>query len=387
MNIPPTLLVGFQKRTDTYTGMLSYIVYKDAKGKIAKEKSWKGWIDKSIATQELPNDPTSGFVLNKGVGGYYRDRMAKIRVHDPRGFEFEITVENLLFILAETDSIKGKGLTGDFVYAWDKQHLVLLPVSCKDYTESVRYTSLKDKKIKKKDIVVGYTYTTKELEDLIYLGQYNCCTSTHHKKSAYYYFGDPVKPRHVFIGSGGKYHFYDDFKTFVTIANDTSVSNIGDLHLDFIQSDHMQEYDVIFEDVTNEVIAIAANSMRPAYDEYIFIRDDQGFFYRIYLCRGVHEAYYKNNKCIINGKVVHTKIKEHPLPAYKPVNTEEELIKKLSNRNYEFYMPEAYIPRNEVSSFQFLKLIAKRKKNDKQIGQEDSGSTEESRYEEEGAGI
>lgn len=71
--------------------------------------------DKSMIPYEFDNVPTSGFVLNKKVGGdrySYNPRQTYCRVYDPRGFEFEITVPNLLFILEESNSFKGKGLEG-----------------------------------------------------------------------------------------------------------------------------------------------------------------------------------------------------------------------------------------------------------------------------------
>ena len=109
MKIPSKLKVGYQKRQDTYTGKLAYVIYFDEKGKLRKETSWAGWRDKHIAADEYSNEPTSGFVLNKKVGDYKSDwnhRMAHIRVYDPRGFEFEISVENLLYILQECTSTK-----------------------------------------------------------------------------------------------------------------------------------------------------------------------------------------------------------------------------------------------------------------------------------------
>ncbi len=65
--IPKTLNVGYQEREDTYTGKLAYVVYTDNKGVVRKETSWKNWCRKFIG--EVENTPTSGFVLNKGVGG------------------------------------------------------------------------------------------------------------------------------------------------------------------------------------------------------------------------------------------------------------------------------------------------------------------------------
>jgi hypothetical protein len=113
--IPEKIKVGFQKRGDTYTGMLAYVIYFDKKGVLRKETSWQSWRDKHIAAKEYSNEPTEGFVLNKKVGGYkssWNFRDAHVRVYDPRGFEFEISVPNLLFILREGDCSRGKGPGG-----------------------------------------------------------------------------------------------------------------------------------------------------------------------------------------------------------------------------------------------------------------------------------
>jgi hypothetical protein len=37
--IAPKIRVGFQNRTDCFTGKLAYIIYYDTKGKIRKEKN------------------------------------------------------------------------------------------------------------------------------------------------------------------------------------------------------------------------------------------------------------------------------------------------------------------------------------------------------------
>jgi len=174
MNIPKTIKIGFQEREDTYTKKLGYVVYVDEKGVTRKAASWNSWRDSKIEPQDFDNVPTSGFVLNKKVGGYsggWNPRMAWIRVFDPRGFEFEITVQNLLYILEECSSIKGKGLEGEFVYAWDKADLVLLPVSSQEYQSCCEFTKLKTMKLKRKDMVPGCIYMSKNLEQHLYLGQ------------------------------------------------------------------------------------------------------------------------------------------------------------------------------------------------------------------------
>lgn len=174
--IPKKINVGFQKRQDTYTGKLAYVVYTDDKGVLRKEKSWNGWRDKEIEPVDFDNVPTSGFVLNKKVGedrGGYNPRKAWIRVYDPRDFEFEISVANLLFILEETSAIKGKGLEGEFVYSWDGSELVLLPVDSQEYKASSDFTELQTKKITTKDMREGCIYVNKNNDHYMYLGRHD----------------------------------------------------------------------------------------------------------------------------------------------------------------------------------------------------------------------
>ena len=191
--IPDKCKVGLQLRAGTYTGKLGYIIYHD--GKVwRKEKSWEGWRHKEgnphqegwgdnavktiitgVEPIEFMNEPTEGFVLNKKAGGYstgWDHRQTYCRVYDPRGWEFEITIPNLLFILEECSAYKGKGLEGEFVYAWDGKDLVLLPVSSVDYQECLKFTKLQDKKVLAKEMVEGCRYLTSKQEELVYLGRY-----------------------------------------------------------------------------------------------------------------------------------------------------------------------------------------------------------------------
>ena len=178
LTIPDNLQVGFNNRSDTYTGKLAYVVYKDTKGVLRKEKSWMGWCDTKIPKEIYKNEPMSGFVLNRDVGGTrgsyssWDARIEKVRVYDPRGFEFEIDIPNLLFILQECSSIKGKGLEGEFVYAWSGPNLVLLPVDCQEYRESTKFNQLQTEKVAAKDMVIGCSYYTKKRQNVVYLGKH-----------------------------------------------------------------------------------------------------------------------------------------------------------------------------------------------------------------------
>lgn len=177
--IPKTINVGYQNRSGTYTGKLAYVIYYDEKGTLRKEQSWNSWRDEKIPNDEFENVPMSGFVLNKKVGDYsngWDHRQAYCRVYDPRNFEFEITIENLLYILENANSIKGKGLEGEFVYGWDGKDLILMPVESPDYKEITEYNRIvhNNETIKAKDLIVGATYLTKDNIEWIYIGRFDC---------------------------------------------------------------------------------------------------------------------------------------------------------------------------------------------------------------------
>lgn len=176
--IPDKIKVGYNKREDTYSKKLAYVIYYDQKGVLRKETSWRNWIQEEMGIDDFDNVPTEGFVLNKGVGGArqsygWNARNEYIRVYDPRGFEFEISVANLLWILQECTSIKGKGLVGEFVYSWEGKELVLLPVDTLEYKDCQSYTKLQSCKITSKDLEPGSIYMDSKQKKLIYLGKYD----------------------------------------------------------------------------------------------------------------------------------------------------------------------------------------------------------------------
>lgn len=192
--IPKKINVGFQERSDTYTNQLAYIIYYDEKGKLRKETSWNSWRDEKIDNVVAENVPTSGFVLNKKAGGYssgWNHRQTYVRVYDPRGFEFEIGISNLLYILENTSSIKGKGLEGEFVYGWDGKDLVLIPTESPDYIEITKLNEIihENNFIKAKDLKLGATYLTKDNEEYIYMGKYDeyDCYGKKEKNKSFYF--------------------------------------------------------------------------------------------------------------------------------------------------------------------------------------------------------
>lgn len=188
--LPKRINVGYQNRRDTYTGKLGYITYFDEKGVLRKQKSWENWRDSKLGNDEFDNIPTSGFVLNKKVGDdkySWFHRQSYCRIFDPRGFEFEITIDNLLYILEYVDC-KCKKLTGEFVYGWDYTQLILVPTSSPDYIELVkRSEKIVNRNLTVKDLKVGFEYLGKDNKTYIYMGKHDTFDEVHR-------YIDPANP-------------------------------------------------------------------------------------------------------------------------------------------------------------------------------------------------
>lgn len=240
--IPKRVNVGFQGRTGTYTGKLAYVIYYDHTGKLRKETSWNTWRDKNIPNVEYNNEPIEGFVLNKGVGGTresygWNTRNEYIRVYDPRDFEFEISVANLLFILRECDCSKGKGLEGKFVYAWDGTELVLLPAATTDYQQSTIYTDLQGQSVFVKDLIAGATYITKDKQPmtLVYVGKYDFYDIKHeggYKECRTY------KTKKYIFHDGTSFEYLDSLKILSKLQTDTVASNYAELVHEYAHGPH-----------------------------------------------------------------------------------------------------------------------------------------------------
>jgi len=247
--IPKKLKVGFKKREDTYSKKLAYVIYYDNKNKLRKEISWEGWRDKKIEPIEIDNEPRSGFVLNRKVGGDswsgWNHRNTYVRVYDPEGFEFEIQVPNLLYILQNTNSIKGKGLEGEFVYAYDGKELLLMPTCSPDYKELVDYNNkmFSKKKFKGKDMILGATYITNKNKKLVYMGRHELYNEFRSYDNHSTYDSKNL---------GKKYWFYDiDAKNNKYYSPFIHIQTLSTKIIDIHDTECYENYAEVFETMSN----------------------------------------------------------------------------------------------------------------------------------------
>jgi len=273
--IPKKIKVGFQERGDTYTGQLAYVIYYDEKNKLRKENSWNSWRDKGIEAQEYDNVPTTGFVLNKKVGGYksgWDVRQTYVRIYDPRNFEFEITIPNLLYILENANSVKGKGLEGEFVYGWDGKDLVLIPADAPEYqTIMTATTKVYDQgEIKAKDLVVGNTYGDLKNNGYVYLGKYFYYDYEYQSKRYTNGYHNYYEEKYYYRDKDNNYWHYpltDEWKIDKSKGTDERTKIVKKQKVYWfynINSGHIE----IFNNLTKKLYSVIDNNMCSEYAKY-----------------------------------------------------------------------------------------------------------------------
>lgn len=194
--IPPEITVGYQYREDTFTNKLAFVTFKQ-NGKLRQEKSFQNYISDMFPVDDFPNIPTKGFMLNKHVGGVENSggwfaRKSYMRIYDPRGFEFEIDMDNLEYIMQYSAWNPDEGFLSEFVYAWDGKQRVLLPTNAPEYQQMTQFTEqvLNEDFFNAKKFVVGDIYEHKSGANFVYLGYFDQYD---------WAYGDLVGKRHHFV--------------------------------------------------------------------------------------------------------------------------------------------------------------------------------------------
>ena len=268
--IPKKIKIGCRKRDDTYTKKLAYVIYYDHKNVLRKEKSWNSWRDDTIDPIDFDNVPTSGFVLNKKVGGNNRSswnpRATYVRVYDPRDFEFEISIPNLLYILENCSSIKGKGLEGEFVYAWDGTELVLMPVAAPEYAEIGTFNEIvqNNRQIKTKELIIGASYIDRKNDEYVYMGRFDEYDYNGENRGLAFWFARAYNCSWI---TGNPENIAFDKrkslgKNFISCSNDQCSSRYAEFYTKMMSNEYFSPYDPskdVSTSFTMEELTVKAN--------------------------------------------------------------------------------------------------------------------------------
>jgi hypothetical protein len=150
--------VGFY-RCDTESG--APLGYLTPYGEDAAGKKRIATIDRATSSSKLKsvvfeNEPVSGFrIADSARRGWGRNGTTLIRIEDPRGFELEISVENVIEIMSENTVINGEIMVP---CAWgrDGTDNVLLPITSDPYKDAVKNTERFGLSVNLKTVKPGY---------------------------------------------------------------------------------------------------------------------------------------------------------------------------------------------------------------------------------------
>lgn len=185
--IPTEIHVGFQYSNKKYNhesrkyelvdeSLLGFATYIDAKGVFRKEHSWEEWRDKEISVKKLENKPLNNFSIGnvkKRSTDWFGSGRHVWRVLDPRGFELEITSENLQAIIDQCDISSGV-IDGELIWVWSPAgKMALIPVESEDYKSATEFTKItKAKAISKKDYGSCDMVMTSKGDVVQFIGEY-----------------------------------------------------------------------------------------------------------------------------------------------------------------------------------------------------------------------
>ena len=227
-------------------------------------------------------------MLNKGVGGVresygWNARNEYIRVWDPRGFEFEISVANLLYILQNASSIKGKGLEGKFLYGWQGTDLVLIPENAPEFQEMQKFTEIQSGKVGRKDLTPGWKYLTKKNKIVTYVGEFpvyeNNYTLTPYinllRSNSYWFYHEGVFIHSVSLNFlSSKQDADPDYPYIIDkLRLDFEFNPIIDMDFEEVTFDWILKNDPITVFVETDTVFVKSEKIRPAFSLETFFKN------------------------------------------------------------------------------------------------------------------
>lgn len=184
--MPNEIVVGYQNRKNDEESIKLGFATFNYKGKLRKEISWKGWIDSKLRVDKFDNELLSGFSVvgtSKRSTDWFGSGRHVVRIRDPRGFDLEITPENLLALMHHC-SIENGYIKEKCIWIWSTGgKLALVPETSALYFDAQQFTKVNNETISMRDVEPGDVILTQNNEIVTYLGKFNFLQT----KSTYIY--------------------------------------------------------------------------------------------------------------------------------------------------------------------------------------------------------
>jgi hypothetical protein len=134
---------------------LGFVSYRDADtNQIHHKSSMDKWGDKNMLRFSYINEPTTGFRV-VGFVSRWTTSNKFIRIEDPRGFQFEVSIDNFVDLLRET-TIVNAIIQDKVVYGWDDAGISLYKEGSEKYNEGIdNFVAISEPNISIKDITIG----------------------------------------------------------------------------------------------------------------------------------------------------------------------------------------------------------------------------------------
>ncbi|MCK9530997.1 MAG: hypothetical protein M0R77_10640 [Gammaproteobacteria bacterium] len=248
INIPDEHYVTFTFRSDDIYPLGFLVPEGKDQASIKKKATADQWASRSkvqVPAKTFKNKPMVGFEIRKSVQ-HYRSRGANKevwRILDPRGFELEITNDNMEFIIDHCILDKGE-IISSCIWGREGSRNMLLPVDCDEYRAAIANTERLSKKASMRDVKLGDHVTFKKGTRGRFLGKY------------YKYvleIGNQFDLSSTIEVSSSKYYVFVDDKQELTISSSVQVSEIN-------KSEPISEADA--EVLVNQLIQVKNSSYR-----------------------------------------------------------------------------------------------------------------------------
>lgn len=133
MDIPSSLYCGFSDRSADRLPLGFLTPDGTDKAAMKRKATVDGWRDTSIEPMTFTNEPQTGFRLVDSIKRHgWNGGNVVVRVEDPRGFELEISVANLLSVMESTTVINGE-IQSSCLWAREGGKNILIPTDSEWY--------------------------------------------------------------------------------------------------------------------------------------------------------------------------------------------------------------------------------------------------------------